>query len=343
MSAYEPEIEEALKKYSLSSYAVSESGIYAEEMQSLEDLKHAFRDNLADPDEYWDWGTGITTSKHIHAYTRRDFEWGVASAHMKTVPTGRYGAFGFEPGGATCLGFATFYFNEPDNRYEVHMGKYTQGGWISKYLDISSFLPADHQNTKYVYTVDVCKNAVWFSIEGGLVAVMLHGLPQNLPSDFGPDPYWVSGVGFGLPKELPNLVELHEGTEVQTWEIGYRYQVEPGAALPPKCLRLYDFEAGTLMTSGTYDSGTSHKSHPIPVYGYSDKSIYFRADTDSATDGLAVEALTQEGNWRTYETRTLSANSLEVFNLAGEMPLVRIGYEPSADGASITDAEAALA
>ena len=61
------------------------------------------------------------------------------------------------------------------------------------------------------------------------------------------------------------------------------------------------------------------------------------------TDGLTVEMLTQEESWRTYATRSPTANDLEVINLAGRMPLVRIGYEPSADGASITDAEVTMA
>jgi len=96
------------------------------------------------------------------------------------------------------------------------------------------------------------------------------------------------------------------------------------------------------MTSGTYDTGTSYKSHPVPAAGFDAKAFLFRADTDSVTDGLAVEVFTQEGNWRTYLTRTYSANSLESIEPAGEFPLMRLAYEPAADGASITDAEATV-
>jgi len=59
-------------------------------------------------------------------------------------------------------------------------------------------------------------------------------------------------------------------------------------------------------------------------------------------DGLAVEVLTQEGNWRTYESRTYSANTLEVLSPAGSIVLARLAYEPATDGASITDAEATV-
>jgi len=76
--------------------------------------------------------------------------------------------------------------------------------------------------------------------------------------------------------------------------------------------------------------------------GYDAKAFLFRADTDSVADGLGVEVLTQEGNWRTYLTRTYSANTLESIEPAGEFPLMRLAYEPSADGASITDAEVTM-
>jgi len=111
---------------------------------------------------------------------------------------------------------------------------------------------------------------------------------------------------------------------------------------PARTFRLYDWKTDSLMTSGTYNSGTSHKSHPVPIHGYSNKTLLFQADTDSASDGLTIEVLTQEGNWRTYDSLTYSGNSLESYTISGNFPLVRIGYEPSADGASVTDAEAHL-
>lgn len=111
---------------------------------------------------------------------------------------------------------------------------------------------------------------------------------------------------------------------------------------PARTFRLYDDGADTLLTAGTYDTGTSHKTHPVPVLGYRDKSFKFRADTDSTADGLAVEELTQEGNWRTWTTRTYAANDYEIINPSGQAVLMRLAYEPAANGASITDAEAVI-
>jgi len=110
----------------------------------------------------------------------------------------------------------------------------------------------------------------------------------------------------------------------------------------PLSMRLMDAGANTFLTDGTYDTGVSHKSHPIPTHGFDGKSLYFRADTDSVTDGLTVEIRTREGNWRVYDSINYSANSLREYMPTGDFPLMRIGYEPAADGASITEAEVNL-
>jgi len=56
-----------------------------------------------------------------------------------------------------------------------------------------------------------------------------------------------------------------------------------------------------------------------------------------------IEELTEEGNWRPVVTRTYStANEYETITPTHEAVFMRLSYEPSADGASITDAEAVL-
>lgn len=55
----------------------------------------------------------------------------------------------------------------------------------------------------------------------------------------------------------------------------------PGRPDPPRTFRLYDEGSDTLLTEGTYASGTVHYPHPVPVSGYESKTILFRADTSS--------------------------------------------------------------
>jgi len=96
------------------------------------------------------------------------------------------------------------------------------------------------------------------------------------------------------------------------------------------------------MTSGTYASGSVHRSAPIPIAGYEGKTLAIRADTASVADGLVTEVYTTADNWRTIDTYTLGANEFYYLDINVDFPLLRIGYEPSADGASITDAQVAV-
>jgi len=105
---------------------------------------------------------------------------------------------------------------------------------------------------------------------------------------------------------------------------------------------LYDWQADTLLTSGTYDTGTSYRSHPVPIQGKEGITVAIRADTASVADGLKTQVLTAEGNWRTIDTYTLGANEFYYLDVNVDFPLLRVRYEPSGDGASITDAEVSV-
>jgi len=217
------------------------------------------------------------------------------------------------------------------------------GGGVGTKLNIGNLLPSDVQTADHAYQLYLHRNAVEWYVDNELVAVQVPAANDTIVSE-NSEPYavgtyrknWrpISCVMFDMPG--PESLKIEEDFDVRNW---FFLSGEPA---PPRNYRLYDYEADTLLTAGTYDTGTSHKSHPVPVQGYRDVSIYFRADTASTTDGLAVEIYTQNGNWRTYATRTLAANELEVINLTGRTPLLRVAYEPSATGASITDAEVTM-
>jgi len=192
------------------------------------------------------------------------------------------------------------------------------------------------------------ENMVEFSIDGELAAVILDSpmFPQG--EVVTSPPYSISLLGGDVPKSQPTILELVRHNTTSPYRPKFSFDMgagdvrfSHGSPRPPRTYRLYDFEADTLMTSGTYDSGVSHKSHPFPLAGYENIAVHFRADT-AATDGLVIEILTQEGNWRTYDTITATANELETYAITNPAPLGRIGYNPDADGASITDAEVSM-
>jgi len=252
--------------------------------------------------------------------------------------------FGFERGQGIGQGFSAFRILE-SGALEYGVG----GSGDQLFVDISDQLPADYDTARHNYVVRMMENMVEFSIDGELAAVALDSSMFPQGEVVTSPPYSISLLGGDVAKSQPTILELQRKNTSSPYRPKLSFDMgagdvrfSHGSPRPPRTYRLYDFEADTLLTTGTYDTGTSHKSHPVPVFGRENKSFKFRADTDSATDGLVVEEYTQEGNWRTYETRTYTANNFEVITPAAEAVLMRIGYEPSADGASITDAEAVL-
>jgi len=159
------------------------------------------------------------------------------------------------------------------------------------------------------------------------------------------EPYVIRGTDrVRNPVAMPALIELNAGGDEETLDVTpAEFRFAQGDPAPSRAYRLYDWEADTLMTSGTYDTGAMHYSHPVPIKGYEQVNMSVRADTASATDGLVTEVLTQEENWRPVDTYDLGADEFYYLDVNVDFPLMRVGYEPSADGASITDAEVNLA
>jgi len=305
--------------------------------------------------DYWtatNIGTGTMTLPENHDYLNArsnrfirygNFELESVLPDLSAFDGGRF-YFGFERGQGALQGYAGFHIDETSTlRYELAGGgKVIQG-------DISDHLPSDYDTARHNYVVRVMENMVEFSIDGELVAVALDAPMFSQGEVVTSPPYAIHLLSGVAPKSMPVILELSRSNNTPPYRPKFSFDIGAGdvrfshdSPKPPRLYRLHDLNADTLLTSGTYDTGASHKSHPVPVYGRENKSFKFRADTDSVTDGLVVEEYTQEGNWRTYETRTYTAGDLEVITPAGEAVLMRIGYEPSGDGASITDAEAVV-
>jgi len=211
---------------------------------------------------------------------------------------------------------------------------------------VTSLLPGDYLSANHLYSVKINAGFVEFAVDGDLVAVYVLGeTDQTL---YTGEPYVVRVLPLDLPSAMSALFELGvedpEGTYPE-----YTVDINPtlvrwnsGSPTPPRTYRLYDGGADTLLTSGTYDTGTSYKSHPVPIRGYEQVNMSIRADTASVAGGLITQVLTQDGNWRTIDTYDLGANEFYYLDVNVDFPLLRVGYEPSANGASITDAEVNL-
>jgi len=245
-------------------------------------------------------------------------------------------------GGHHGASFSVHPLSKTSQEYVAQTWMTNQAG-AGQRLAVNNMVPDDVLTAGHTYQLYLHRNAVEWYIDSDLIAVQVPSNTNSAVSNNSP-PY---AVGTFKGTWRPISVVMTDAWVPQNQEVEIDYDVRdlfflPGEPAPPRTYRLYDLEADTLMTSGTYDTGTSYKSHPVPVQGYDSKTLLFRADTDSVTDGLQIEVYTQAGNWRVYDTVTASANSLESYIITGDFPLVRIGYEPSADGASITDAEVTM-
>jgi len=391
MSAYEPEIEEALKRYSLSSYAIFNAGNQPQvenllNSASINDLFIGRTRFVKDGTEYthqesdlhdlWkktglrNYGTDDEGNEYSSAeiISRARFPYPILQMDTK-LPTldGRNFVVhtGFEYGTGQILYHMHLTHSVGNQNTTVRVDERGHG---SAAIRVDGFLPADYDTAKHSYVLKANRNALEFYLDGRLRGIILLGASMDqdqIVIGDNTEPYVVgcfrSAFHGEAPMKLrntrstplsdddkyewpvmPNVTEEEYERGVDNYPDTGEFGFQPGDPLPPRTYRLYDWQADTLMTSGTYDTGTSHKSHPIPIHGYDGKTLLFRADTDSVTDGLQIEVYTQEGNWRVYDSVTTSANSLESYVLTGNFPLARIGYEPSADGASITDAEAHL-
>jgi len=305
------------------------------------------------PSKVWEQGVGITQEKGykgVTIYSRDGLRFPrLIARNPQGLPdfSDLYNAdfyMGFQLGGDGNL--ATFRWKE-NNVMQCVIRDWT----MVQPIEITNLLPSDYLTGETRYEVKVNRASVEFRINHVLKCVVVSAkgvLGNRITVSENSEPYSVGVFESDLPDIMPVLTSLMvEDPEGEVPEFTHlmspgEFRWSEGSPCPPRTFRLYDWEADTLMTSGTYDTGTSYKSHPVPTAGYDGKTLLFRADTDSASDGLRVEVLTQEGNWRLYDSLTYSAGDLEYYGISADLPLVRIGYEPASDGASITDAEVQL-
>jgi len=153
-------------------------------------------------------------------------------------------------------------------------------------------------------------------------------------------PYAVGLFGGRPSYSMRSLIEAGTGAEGTTQDYtfemtGNDYRVGQGDPQPAFTYPLYTEDTNTQWAGFTTSAIVT--SHPIPVWGYEGKSLLFQSDSAGDID---VE-IYAGGAWRVFESRTLSAGSLEVVNLNVVAPLARVVYTPT-DSDTIQVAECNL-
>jgi len=199
--------------------------------------------------------------------------------------------------------------------------------------DITAELPTDYATALHHYSVRVSRPLVTFSIDYSPVAYAV--LADSLGT-FGIDgpPYTLFSAGRVSPQSLYAFFEVQSVPEF-TWPLNpYNTSINEDTPLPPQVFPLYQTGTENLLAGLTVNPNVT--SHPVPIFGYDYKTFLFRAD--EAGD-LNIQVLTQAGNWRTYHTEPVAADTLETFIMTGDAVLARVIFTPDAPPANITDAE----
>jgi len=279
--------------------------------------------------------------KGLSFRTKRTFNHMTFKGKLPNPPSdGQRAWIGLENGEVVGTGISSFTLQNNGGNIELYA--VVGSSFKFRFMDITSELPSDYDTADHVYTVQALQNWSEFYIDHDLVAVGFNGYNLNIPS-FSPPPYAINDSYESFTQKTPGLVELigdYEGLEWDIKPVDVRFTRM--GLFPSRVWRLHDSGADTLMTEGTYDTGSLHWSHPIPTLGYKNKTFKFRADTDSMTDGLRIGWYDQEGHMLYLVKKTYDAGEDYVEKITGDHPMMRLGYEPASDGASITYAEVVL-
>jgi len=253
---------------------------------------------------------------------------------------------GIEHGAAFFNGIASFLLRT--SATETNVLYATVGTLPPADLKIDVAKPTDFDTAHHVYRVVLTRNLAMFFIDARLRAVAVQCLQGGVVKvKENTLPYSIMFVP-PLASSLTSLIEiLAAGRTAEAPSdfiiplSPYRYRVSDGKEIIPLRLPLYLEDSDTEFAGHSISSG-SVASHPFPVFGYAGKTIYFRADQNSTTNGLVLEVLTQTGNWRTYDADTYTADSLWVYTVAGEAVLARLSYTPASYPATISEGEVVL-
>jgi hypothetical protein len=295
----------------------------------------------------------------ISAYSRKAFEYPqvLLYAELSLAQIGSevfYYEFGLQNGIETYNGVLSYQlFTFSTNPAESNLnGIVGAGGFYAMGISLNRYRPENFHTTQHNYKILHMRNMSVFTIDHKPVLFVI-------PSNTYVGDNWILKVKENvLPYSIVIIPPLAKSyTVYQT--IGCVERVAESnveASIPiahssitasegkdilPLRLVLYEENTSNLFAGKTVSSGTL-VSHPFPVFGYEGKTIVFRANTSSSTNGWVIEILTRARNWRVYDAITYSANTDLVYNIAGNAVLARVKYTPATYPAVVNEGEVIL-
>jgi hypothetical protein len=277
----------------------------------------------ANLDLFWT-GTGLTSplGGGIAAYSRRTFKYPllVMRTILPILDVNNRIWIGFEDGDSTPgQNIIAFYM---DNNFRMI------GSGNSRAANAA--LPATYDTAVNTYKLKINKNNAEFFVNDVLVQVSIFDLaPAPLViADYPPyivlnTPRW-NGL-----EEITALAEIYNVTGAQRTIgcdiTGNNFTIGDGVPIPGRVYPLYTTATLDLWTGLAI--GAAVTSHPIPVWGYSNRTLYF--ETGAAGGTIVIQSYRSVGGWFNYETKVLAANTPWVYALTNEMIAARCVYTPN--------------
>jgi len=235
-------------------------------------------------------------------------------------------AYDTEHQGATGdITFEPISGNETSAEFRAH----TRLGNIS--LEVTNLLPGDYDTAENVYRIFRTKQGAWFTINNTLKAVILDGVPDAIPTWQNNSPYALGSLNENMGTEFKFKTNVWSSTSSKEFTFPLKttekcFAMFEGQPLPPRQFPVYN-ENSSTQWDALATGGTIQTSHPIPIWGYPNKTIYFKSD---AAGTLDIEVYVG-GGWETYDSPSLTANELLTYNFPAEMqaPIARLVYTPT--------------
>jgi len=251
---------------------------------------------------------------------------------------------GLENSAAPTTGILAFQYAGLIETLNIRAGAMTPGA-SNKTVGITGLLPVTYKTEENTYSVVVTERGAEFYINHVLSVLVLFSPHLAFTTINGP-PYSIISLQHPKPASWHTTLEVSgDGNDYiipMTW---FGYGIIEGDPRPPRLYRLYDAATEDLFAGLTIDAGLE-TSHPFPLFGFDNKTLYFRADQDGDLD---IEILLETGNWRVYDpdvgghtNSNYTAGDLEIYNIAAEAVLARIVFDPDAYPCTISEAEVAL-
>jgi len=279
------------------------------------------------------------TCREIETLTKRAFRYPICVVNTRLPALAENMNkvdFGLENTSMEATGTFQFMYWRYGDANHLYVYAASMQGINQALLDFA--LPADAETKIHSYVIKANKPFGEYYIDRVLRAVAINSPNLEFSTINGP-PYTI----FPVPAECTPILCGH--FEVYSYGHGevifplnpVNVYISDGDPLPPKVFKLYQSGTDTLLAGLSVNPNVT--SHPVPVLGYRDKTVYLRAD---GAGTVRIEILTQADNWREYFSDTISANELWYLKVTGDATLMRVYFEPTSPPATITDAEVVL-